>query len=110
MLNCSGLVVIPNNHKFHEFKTEKGCYFSFNVASFDPNNEGYHLYSMSLWVADNEIEAWREKIQPNKVFLLKSADLAAPFKDAEKIPFVNIKTTTRNLMPLTKIFHEKKEK
>ena len=107
MLTCQGLIVIPQNPQLKEFITDKGdAFFSFHFATFDDRTEKHHQFQGNLWVAANEIDKWRKRLIPNKVFLLKYAEVSAEYKEADKVPFVQIKMVSRNLVPL-KLYYDK---
>jgi len=110
MLTCQGLIVLPQNLQLKEYSNEKGVTFFFNFATFDDRTENFHQFQGSLWVPGDKVDSWRKKLTPNRTFLLKYGEVSAPFKEKDKMPFVNIRITHTNLVPLKKIFFDKEEK
>jgi hypothetical protein len=111
MLTVQGLLVIPRNNKLKKMLLDnnRGAYLDFVAVSIDNKNDTYHQYSINLWVKNEELKDWEQKILPNKIFLLKSGNLYAPIKEGKEYSLTSIKTTSTNLIPL-KVWYEKEEK
>jgi hypothetical protein len=72
MLNVSGMVVIPSEPMLKTTETNKGNYLSFQVVSTDEKRKA-HRYQASMWVPSEEVDRWKNKIEPGNVFLINHA-------------------------------------
>jgi hypothetical protein len=69
MLNVHGLVVVPAEPalKMTETNQKPGAFLSFSLVSLD-DKKTPHRYQANLWVPENEIDEWKNKIEPGNVF------------------------------------------
>lgn len=72
MLNVFGLAVIPAEPDLQIKETGKGAFLNFVVASPD-EKKNIHRYNASMFVNENEIADWKNKIVPGNVFFISAA-------------------------------------
>lgn len=103
MIDCSGLVVIPQNNQYKEIKTPAGYYVDFNVISQAKDQAGetiYHRYRANMWVPEKDIALWREKLVQGTVLKFAGAKWAAEQKEEGKFPMNILKLDSKNIIPL----------
>ncbi len=105
MIDCSGLVVIPEANNLKEVETPSGFYLDFNIVSQERgrNNEIiYHRYRANMWVPKEEIGKWRDRLVPRTVIKFAGAKWSATNKDENKYPLNVLRLNYKDVIPLAK--------
>jgi hypothetical protein len=103
MLQCSGIVAIPEDHMLKIAPYGKGSYFDFNVVAQEKTNEGevvFHRYHANMWVKEEDVERWRGDIEHGNVFQIKTANWSSKIADDKQYPFTILKLSPYNFIRL----------
>jgi hypothetical protein len=98
-----GVVSIPNSPSLQVNTTRAGSWFNFKVLFGDRDHTGksfMHLYKVSMWVPEEEVEDLQENIKPGRFFRISGHLEARVNKDSEYDPATRIKVDYRNFMSL----------
>lgn len=102
MLDVFGLGVIPKNDQYKEIKTSSGYYLDFNIVSQSKDIAGetvYHRYRANMWVAEKDIETWRNQIEPGAIVKFVG-QWSAEQKEETKFPINVLKLDTKKVFIL----------
>jgi hypothetical protein len=103
MLQCTGIVAIPEDHMLKEAPMGKGVYLDFNVVAQEKGNNGeviFHRYHANMWVKEEELPRWREEIQHGNVFQIRTANWSSKVAEDQKYPFTILKLNSYNFVKL----------
>jgi len=96
MLSVYGVCIIPEDNEVKAYKSGSGVSLYFRVVSPDKfSKERVHEYKVNLWIPQQDVDDWKEKIQPGSVFFIENGEWL-------------MRTDQRGYSrPLLKIFHSK---
>lgn len=104
--SASGIVLIPNDPqlKMANWK-DKGIFLSFRVVSQEASNGDkakLHHYSVNMWVPNDEVQKWQQRIVPGNLFLLTNGGISATIPDGKEYPIYQIKVDRNDFAFLKK--------
>jgi hypothetical protein len=69
MLRVNGLIALPIDLQIKDSPTNGGHLFFFTAITKDPrDSNSFHLYPIKLWVTHKEVDTWKERLQPGRIF------------------------------------------
>ena len=104
--SASGIVIIPNEPqlKVSNWK-DKGVFMNFRVVSQEASNGDkakLHHYQVGIYVPNEEVQKWQQRITPGQMFLLTNGSISAMIPDGKEYPFYQIKVDRGDLSIIKK--------
>jgi hypothetical protein len=99
--SASGIILIPNDPqlKLSNWK-DKGTFLNFRAVSQEASNGDkakLHHYSVSMYVPNEEVPKWQQRLTPGQMFLLTNGSVSALIPDGKEYPFIQIKVDRNDL-------------
>jgi hypothetical protein len=90
MLNVFGLAVVPAEPNLQIKETNKGAFFNFTLAAPD-DKKNIHRYNANIFIPENEITDWKNKLVPGNVFFISGARWEMREYEEGKYPIPRLK-------------------
>ena len=101
MLNVFGLIVIPSEPQLKITEGGKGSFLNLQVVSPD-EKKVVHRYNASMWVPNEEVEQWKEKLSPGNIFHITLAKWTMREYEGGKYPIPQLNLDRFNLKKLVR--------
>lgn len=104
--SASGIVMVPNEPqlKISNWK-DRGTFMKFRVVSQEATQAQVaklHHYYVNMYVPNDEVAKWKEKIIPGQMFLLANGSVSALIPEGKEYPIVEIRVDRGDLSYLKK--------
>lgn len=76
MINCFGLVTLPDSIEVKTYDVGKGKFLYFPVESWDPKDQQMHKYNAAMWVGNDEVDEWTKKLRPKAILDVRVSSLS----------------------------------
>jgi hypothetical protein len=83
-------------------EVKNGMLLCFTLVAQSSNGERqkFHRYNSSLYVRHDDVEKWKKRLEPGKVFLITGGEWRMPQKDDFKFPIPQLSLTAYNFKAL----------
>jgi len=104
--SASGIIMIPNDPqlRINNWK-DKGVYFNFRIVSQEASNgekAKLHWYQVGMFVPNEEVPKWKERITPGQMFLLTNGSISALIPEGKEYPTYQIRVDRNDLSIIKK--------
>jgi hypothetical protein len=104
--SASGIIMIPNEPQLQVSNwKDKGTWFNFQAVSQEATNGDkarLHHYRVAMYVPNEEVKKWRDRIIPGQMFLLTNGAIDGRIPEGKEYPFYQIRVDRNDLSYLKK--------